>query len=310
MRCCMDFGEGAVTSGELDEAFCALVHVLKSNRRTTVLTAVASACENGLVAIDGCAVLFLTKSSRAPEVFLRESEEAPMRMSAYAEGHKETDRWMPKNKGHGGCRALCFCVAKICVVGCDASFVRSTTRLGDSDFGAEIDVLDGVEELDAFGHGALEGFAAGDEAGAAGAFVDYGGGYGFFEVVGSGGAAAVDEACAAAEAVDDLIAAEIDGVVAVEFGVDARVEFAVTRIADVERFVAAVIFGKLLLDDVGLDGDAEMIGLTGEVGRQVIVLVFLEGVVAEVAPENGGHAEIVCLRETLADLDDLTIGAF
>ena len=54
-----------------------------------------------------------------------------------------------------------------------------STLLGDGDFGAEVDVLDGVEELDAFVHGALEGFAAGDEAGAAGALIDDGGGYGF-----------------------------------------------------------------------------------------------------------------------------------
>ena len=66
-------------------------------------------------------------------------------------------------------------------IGC----ATETWGLGDGDFGAEVNVLDGVEELDAFGHGALEGFAAGDEAGAAGALVDDGGGYGFFEVVGS-----------------------------------------------------------------------------------------------------------------------------
>ena len=63
--------------------------------------------------------------------------------------------------------------------------------LGDGDFGAEVDVLDRVQELDAFLHGALKGFAAGDQAGAAGAFVDDGGGHGFLEVVGTGGAAAV-----------------------------------------------------------------------------------------------------------------------
>src|SRR5216683_737252 len=50
---------------------------------------------------------------------------------------------------------------------------------------------------------------------------------------------------------------------------------------------------KQLLDNVGLDGDAEVIGLAGEVGGDVIVLIFLEGVVAEIAPENRGHAEIV-----------------
>src|SRR5437660_7630838 len=69
--------------------------------------------------------------------------------------------------------------------------------LGDGDFGTKVYVLDGVEELDAFLQRALEGFSAGDEAGAAGALVDHGGGYGFFEVVGAGSAAAVDQACAA-----------------------------------------------------------------------------------------------------------------
>src|SRR5438552_2235220 len=48
-----------------------------------------------------------------------------------------------------------------------------------------------------------------------------------------------------------------------------------------------------------------MIGLAGEIAGQVVVLVLLEGVVAQVAPENGGHAEIVGLREGVADFDDL-----
>ena len=73
---------------------------------------------------------------------------------------------------------------------------------------------------------------------------------------------------AACEAVDDLVAAKVDGVIAVELGVDAFVEFAVTGIAHVEGLVAAVIFRELLLDDVGLDGDAEMVGLTGQVRRR------------------------------------------
>src|SRR6266849_10990547 len=55
--------------------------------------------------------------------------------------------------------------------------------LRDGDFGAEVDVLNGVQELDAFFHRALEGLAAGDEAGAASAFVDDGGGDGFLEIV-------------------------------------------------------------------------------------------------------------------------------
>ena len=67
-----------------------------------------------------------------------------------------------------------------------------------------------------------------------------------------------------------------------EVGVDALIELAVAGIAHVEGRVATVIFGKLLLDDVGFDGDAEVIGLAGEVGGNVIVLIFLEGVVAEI----------------------------
>src|SRR6266852_2716875 len=177
--------------------------------------------------------------------------------------------------------------------------------LCDSDFGAQVDVLDGVEELDAFLHGALEGFAAGDEASAASALVDDGGGYGFFEVVGTGGAAAVDEASAAHVAVGNLVAGQVDGMIAGEIGVDALVEFAVAGIAHVEGLIAAVIFREFLLDDVGFDGHAEMIGLAGEVGGEVIVLVLFESVVAEVAPEHSGHAELVGVGEGLADFDDL-----
>src|SRR6266478_2514650 len=183
--------------------------------------------------------------------------------------------------------------------------VSYPSALGDGDIGAQVNVLDGIQELHAFLHGALEGFAAGDEAGAAGAFVDDGGGYGFFEVVGAGSAAAVDQTCAAHVAVGDLVASQVDGMVAAEVGVDALVEFAVAGIAHVEGLIAAVIFRELLLDDVRLDGHSEMVGLASEIGGKVIVLVLLKGVVAKVAPENGGHAELMGLREGLADFHDL-----
>ena len=83
---------------------------------------------------------------------------------------------------------------------------------------------------------------------------------------GPGCAAAVDKACAAHEAIGHLVAAKIDGMVAGEFRVNALVEFSVTGIAHVERSVPAIIFGKFLLDDVGFNGDAQMIGLAGKVG--------------------------------------------
>src|SRR5260370_14388567 len=98
--------------------------------------------------------------------------------------------------------------------------------------------------------------------------------------------------------------------VAAKVGVDALIEFAVAGIAHVEGLVAAVIFRELLLDDVGFDGDAEMVGLAGEVGGEMIVLVLLEGAVSEVAPENGGHAELMGVRERVADFDDLAAALF
>ncbi len=63
-----------------------------------------------------------------------------------------------------------------------------------------------------------------------------------------------------------------------------------------------------MLDDVGLDGDAEVICLTCEIGGEVIVLVLFEGRIAQVAPENGGHPKFVSFREGAADFHDLTVG--
>src|SRR5689334_12724023 len=86
--------------------------------------------------------------------------------------------------------------------------------LGDGDFRAEIHVLNGIEELDAFFHGTLECLAAGDEAGASSALVNDCSGHGFFKVIGAGSAAAIDEAGATHVAVGDLIAGQVNGVIA------------------------------------------------------------------------------------------------
>src|SRR4051795_7172437 len=92
---------------------------------------------------------------------------------------------------------------------------------GHRDGVVEVDVLDGVQQRHALVHRALERLAAGDEAGAAGALVDHGGPHGLGEVgLPGGGAAGVDETGAAAVAVDDLPAAEVDRVVGRELLVD------------------------------------------------------------------------------------------
>ena len=101
---------------------------------------------------------------------------------------------------------------------------------GNGDVLAQVYVLDRVEELDPFGHGALERFPAGDQAHAAGALVDDGGGDGVAEIIFAGGAPAVDEAGAAHVAIGDLVAAEVDGVVAAEIGINPLVELPVAGI--------------------------------------------------------------------------------
>src|SRR5262245_59459090 len=172
---------------------------------------------------------------------------------------------------------------------CDAETV---TVLGDRDVLAEVDVLDRVEQLGAFLHGALERLAPRDEAHAAGALVDHRRHVGLGEVVLAGGAAAVDQSRATHEAVRDLVATEVDRMIAAQVGVDALVELAVAGAAGIERLEAAVVLRQLLLDDVRLDGHAQVVGLAREVGGDVVVLVLLERAVAHVAPQDGPHAQL------------------
>ena len=74
---------------------------------------------------------------------------------------------------------------------------------------------------------------------------------------------------------------------------------ALVGLAEFQGGVAAVVFGQFLLDDVGLDRHAEMIGLAGQIGRDVIILVGgLERGVAQVAPEHRHQAQLVRLRQT------------
>src|SRR5919205_245130 len=135
--------------------------------------------------------------------------------------------------------------------------------------------------------GAAGSSHSGDEAHAAAALVDDGGADGVGQVARALRLAArVDEAAAAHEAVGHLVADEVDGVVARQVCVNLRVGLAVGAF-DVERVVAAVALGQLLLDDVGLDGDAEVVGLPSQVrGRVHVAFLRLELRVAEVAPEN------------------------
>lgn len=165
--------------------------------------------------------------------------------------------------------------------------------------------MDGVDDADAFFDGALEGFATENEAHTASAFVDDSGLGGFGEVIAARGAAGVDEASAAHVAVGDLVAAEVDRMWGSKIGVNFFMSF-----AEFEGIEArGVDFWEFLFDDIGLDGAAEVIGLAGEVGGDVvIVFAGFESGIAGIAPEDGGHAEFVRVFEGFGDLLELAGG--
>jgi len=140
------------------------------------------------------------------------------------------------------------------------------TTLGNRYLWAEIDILDGMEELGSLFHRTLESLATGNHSRATGAFVDNGCLDGIFEVVGSRGTARVDEAGPSHVAVDNLVTAEVDRMVGGELGVDPLIELAVAGIAGVESLISAIVLRKLLFDNVRFDSDSEVVGLTGEIG--------------------------------------------
>ena len=165
-----------------------------------------------------------------------------------------------------------------------------------------------MQEFSAFTDVALESFATRDESLATRALVDDGGLNGFSEVVIARRATRVDEADTTHVAIRHLVAGEVDRVIRAQVRVHTLVDLTVGRFGLLNSEVATVVFRKLLLNDVGTDGDAEVVGLAGKVSRHVVVFVFLEGVIAGVAPEDGGHTLFVRHLEGLRHFDDLAVG--
>ena len=80
-------------------------------------------------------------------------------------------------------------------------------------------------------------------------------------------------------------------------------------LAELDGLEAVVPLGQLLLDDVGLDRDAQVVGLAGHVrGRFVVDPVLGEGRVAQVAPQHRGHAQLVRVVKGDRDLLELPVG--
>jgi hypothetical protein len=172
---------------------------------------------------------------------------------------------------------------------------RVVRELRDGDFGIQVNVLDCIHECDAVFPRFLESFASENQTHAASAFINESGFDGFGKIgVALRFAARVNERNLAHVAVRDLVTAKIDRVIGRELRVNEWVRLTVLGCQ-----VAAVVGRKLLLDDVGLKRNAQVVGLTGEIGRGVVVhAIDFEPVVAE----DRAHAELVGLLECDADV--------
>lgn len=89
---------------------------------------------------------------------------------------------------------------------------------GDSYVVAEVDILNGVQQFDALGHRLLERLASSNEAGAARALIDDGGTHRFTQVARpTRRPARIDQVYPPIEAVDHLIAHQINRMIRREF---------------------------------------------------------------------------------------------
>ena len=107
-----------------------------------------------------------------------------------------------------------------------------------------------------------------DQPHAAGALVDDRGAHCLLQVILARLAAGVDQAGASHVAVGHLVAHQVDRVVGGEFAVHLGM-----GLAELDGVVAAVVLGHFLLHDVGVDGRGKVIGLSGQVGGNVVILV-------------------------------------
>ena len=83
-------------------------------------------------------------------------------------------------------------------------------------------------------------------------------------------------------------------------------------LAELQGFVASVVLGQLLFDDVRFDGHAEVVCLSGQVrGNMVVhapVLGLVECGVPQITPQNSRHSELVGLVKGRGDFLDLPLG--
>ncbi len=80
------------------------------------------------------------------------------------------------------------------------------------------------------------------------------------------------------------------------------------RLAELDGVEAVFVRRELLFDDVRLDRDTQVVRLSGQVSRRVMIdPVFLERLVSQIAPEKRGHTQFMSGLERLGDFHQLAM---
>src|SRR4029079_14619051 len=138
---------------------------------------------------------------------------------------------------------------------------RTYARLSNSDLVAEINVLDRVQQLHAFAHRALKRLATRDQSHAAAALVNHCRANRLSQITRAlRFAARIDQAATTHVTVCHLVAHEIDRIVSGQLLINELVGLSVRAPQSLfSSLVAAVSLRQFLLNDVSLDGHAQMV---------------------------------------------------
>jgi len=170
---------------------------------------------------------------------------------------------------------------------------------------AQVDILNRMEEFDALFHGLLKCLATCYQAHSSGPLVNHRRLDHLGQIVLAGGASGIDQSDPSHVVVHHLIPRQVNRMFPIELRVHLLVELAKTSLL-VQGLIAAISHGRLLLNNIGLNRRAEVVGLSRHVGAQVVIHApDFEGLVPQIAPENRHHPRLVRPMKDLADFLDL-----
>ena len=107
----------------------------------------------------------------------------------------------------------------------------------------------------------------------------------------------------------ELIPCKINGMICGKLRIGPLIHLAILHAALVERNIPTVERRLLLFDNICLDRYSEMVCLTREICRGMIVLsLHFKGWVSKIAPENSSHSQFMCIFKRLTHFLNLPIG--